>query len=186
AVPAVDRRTGRTLGDTEWRGYMATFTEEIRAAFPTAEIVHNNLWFVGHDDPAVQRELLATDWINLERGVNDSGITGGGGTYGFDTFLGYIDWLHGHGKAIVFDAGVPDDAGREYGLATYFATGAGRDLVGNTPRSTPSDWWPSYDVSLGNALGARRAWNGVIRRDFERGTVLVKPPGSASQTIQLD
>src|SRR5581483_7287853 len=46
AVPAVDRRTGRTLGDTEWRGYMATFTEEIRAAFPTAEIVHNNLWFV--------------------------------------------------------------------------------------------------------------------------------------------
>ncbi len=185
-VAPVDHRTGRVMTDADWRRYMAEFTEQIRAAFPKSEVVHNALWFVGHDDPATQRELRSADWINLERGVNDAGIKGGGGTYGFDTFLGYIDWLHGESKAVVFDAGASDDKGREYGLATYFAVSTGRDGLGNMPRSAPDDWWPAYDVSLGAPVGSRRPWNGVVRRDFQRGIVLVNAPGSAPQTLQLD
>ena len=47
----VNPRTGRAMTETEWKNYMADFMEEIRAAFPGKEIVHNALWFAGHDDP---------------------------------------------------------------------------------------------------------------------------------------
>jgi len=181
-----DPRTGRVMAEADWRGYVAAFTEQIRAAFPDAEIVHNAIWFLGHDDPAIQRELLSADFINLERGVNDSGIRGGTGTYGFETFLAHIDWLHAQGRSVVFDAQASTDAAREYGLAAYFLVSSGRDGLGNGPGGTPGDWWPGYDVDLGPALGARYSWNGVIRRDFVDGAVLVNPPDAATQTLALE
>ncbi len=186
AVAPTDPRTGLPMTESSWRGYVATFTEQIRATFPQAEIVHNAIWFLGHDDPNVQRELLSADLINLERGINDGGIRGGGGTYGLDTFFAHIDWLHAAGRAVVFNANATTDQARTYGLAGYLLVNADQDGVGNDWGTTPDGWWAGYDVSLGDALGPRYVWNGLVRRDFQSGLVLLNEPGAPSRTVQLD
>ena len=185
AVAPVDPRTGREMTDADWRRAMAEFTEQIRARFPDVEVIHNALWFVGHDDPLVARELLSASIVNLERGVNDDGITGGTGTYGFETFVAHVAWLHARGRSVVFDAGASSERAREYGLAAYLALDAGHDLLGNGTGSTPDDWWPGYDVELGAPAAASYRWRDVLRRDFARGIVLVNPPGAPSRTLSL-
>jgi hypothetical protein len=187
AVAPIDPRTGRTMTEADWRRYMAEMVEQVRTAFPAKEIVHNALWFAGTADPSVQRELLAADIVCLERGVNDSGLVGGTGTYGFDTFLGLVDWLHAHGRAVYWLPGVSTNAAREYGLAAYFLMNAGGDSIGNDPGTgdTPSDWWSGYDTSLGAARGGRSTWNGLLRRDFDGGMVLLNPPGASQRTVTL-
>ena len=185
-VPPVDPRTGRAMTEGDWRRYVAEFTEGIATAFPEAELVHNALWFAGHDDPDVARELESASVINIERGVNDSGLRGGAGPYGFETFLTHIDWLHAHGKVVVLDGGAETDAQREYGLAAYLLVSTGGDSLGNDRGGRPDDWWSGYDVSLGPALGPRYVWSGVLRRDFGLGVALLNPPDAASQTVALE
>ena len=186
AVPPHDERTGTAMVERDWRRYVAEFTEQIRAAFPEREIVHNAIWYAGHDDEFVRRELEVADVLNLERGVNDTGLTGGTGPYGLETFLAHVDWLHTHGKWVVFDAGATTDEARQYGLAAYFLASRGRDGIGNDPGGTPVDWWKGYDVRLGAARGDRYRWHGVLRRDFERGLVLLNEPGAPAVTLRLD
>jgi hypothetical protein len=186
-VPVVPRdpRTGAAMTNADWRRYMAEFTEEIRRAFPAHEIIHNALWFFGHDDPFIQRQTRSADYINIERVVNDPALEGGDGEHGFDRLLDHIDWLHDEGKGVVFDTGAETPKDREYGLAAYFLLDAGRDTLGNGPASSPDDWWCGYDMYLGAPLGSRYSWNGVLRRDFERGFVLVNPPGAPVRTLTL-
>jgi hypothetical protein len=174
------------MTNADWRRYMAEFTEQIRRAFPAHEIVHNPVWFFGHDDPFIERQVRSADYINIERAVNDPNLAGGNGEFGFDRLIAHIDWLHEQGKGVVFDTGADTPKAREYGLATYFLVDAGRDSLGNSPGGTPDDWWRGYDRSLGPPLGPRYAWSGVLRRDYERGLVLVNPPDSAPQTLRLD
>jgi hypothetical protein len=175
------------MTNADWRRYMAEFTGGgDRRAFPTHEIVHNPLWFFGRDDPFIQRQLLSADYIEVERGVNDSGVRGGDGRYGFDRLLAYLDWVHAQGRGIVFDAGAETDSGREYGLAAYFLVDAGRDSLGNDPGGTPDDWWGGYDIVLGAPAASRYTWRGVLRRDFEHGMVLVNPPDAPPRILALD
>ncbi|HSV04904.1 MAG TPA: putative glycoside hydrolase [Candidatus Binatus sp.] len=185
AVPPIDPRTGQQMTEADWQRYVADFTQAIAAAFPNAELVHNALWFAGHDAPDVARELESASVINLERGVNDPGIRGGAGPYGFDTLLSHIDWLHASGKGVVFDAGAQNEPQREYGLAAYFLVSTGGDWLGNDRGGRPGDWWKGYNVSLGDPLGPRYAWSGVLRRDFQLGVALVNPPDAAPRTVAL-
>jgi hypothetical protein len=50
---------------------------------------------------------------------------------------------------------------------------------------TPIHWWPGFDVNLGEALGPRRLWGGVLRRDFARGITLVNEPGAETKHVKL-
>ena len=83
-IAPIDKATLRPMTYDAWRSYMAQFMEEIRAGLPAAEIVHNALWLADSPtrtaDPYVRREIQAADYINLERGVNDAGLTGRSGT----------------------------------------------------------------------------------------------------------
>jgi hypothetical protein len=169
----------------DWRRYTAQFTEAIRTAFPDKEIVHNALWFSGHSDPYVARELKAADYVDLERGVNDSGITAGAGTYGYETLQSHIDWLHSNGVGVVFDTYATTNREREYNLASYFLTSNGNDAVCTDSGGTPDDWYKGNDAQLGAPQGPRYSWNGVLRRDFANGTVLVNEPNKASKTLSL-
>jgi hypothetical protein len=178
-VPAVpmDPRTGKLMIEADWRRYMAEFTEQVAAAFPDKEIVHNILWTVGTTDPFAQREMLAATVLGLEHA----------GTYAYGPMLTVIDWAHTHGRAVWYDAGPSTDADREFNLGTYFVMGSGADYIGNTPGTggQPNDWWPGYDAYLGDAKGPRYTWNGLVRRDFTLGTVLVNQPGSSTVTASL-
>ena len=184
-VMPLDERTGRTMTEAAWRRYIAEFTEEIAAAMPDKEIVHNALWFAGHDDPAVQRQLRAATHVEVERGVNDPGLTGGGGQFGYETLLKHIDWLHAHGKGVILDSYADSRSEVEYELASYFLVSSGRDGMGTGWRSAPGDWWAGYDVKLGAPRGPRYEWQGLLRRDFQHGFVLVNQPDAQTAAVAL-
>jgi len=184
AVAPWDDRLGRTMTVADWRRYMAEFTELIRAALPAAEIVHNQVWFFAPlTDPYVQRAIAAADVIEIERGFNDTGIQGGSGTYGFETLAAYVDYLHGNDKGAVLD--VEASWGQEYALATYFLVSSGHDWLGPDNGTQPDAWWTGYDVKLGAPLGPRYQWNGLFRRDFAGGIVLVNQPQQPTLSAQL-
>lgn len=181
-----DPRTGGTMSDTAWRRYVADFAEEIRRALPGKEIVHNALWFAGHEDPSVRRQLQASSHVELERGLNDGGLTGGEGFWSYRQVLRHVDWLHSRGKGVVLDSYAQGEKAVEYELASYFLISSGRDLVGTSWRAGPGDWWQGYDAELGDARGPRYEWNGLLRRDFERGFVLVNEPESPRRNVDLN
>jgi hypothetical protein len=188
SVAPIDAATHRPMTHSAWRNYMARFMEEIRRALPHAEIVHNAIWYAdsptGIADPSIRRQIAAADFVNLERGVNDSGLTGGTGTFSLQRMLRYIDAVHALGKGVILDGSVTDPAGIEYALAAYFVISSGSDAV-SAGGITPIHWWPGLDVNLGEALGPRRLWRGVLRRDFTRGIALVKEPGVETSHLQL-
>jgi hypothetical protein len=184
-VMPIDPRTGQKMTESNYRRYIAEFTEQIKAALPGKEIVHNAIWFADDNDSSVRRELDAATHIELERGVNDAGIRGGGGKWGYETFMKRIDRLHGRGKGVIFDS-FADSAGEvEYEMASYFLVSSGNDGFGSSWRSAPGDWWKGYDVQLGAPRGNRYEWNGLLRRDFERGYVLVNQPDSPRRSVNL-
>jgi hypothetical protein len=187
-VAPVDPATRRPMSYKAWRAYMATFVEQIRAALPSTEIVHNPIWFADSPartgDPYIRREIEAADYINLERGINDPGLTGGSGPDSFRSFLSYIDAVHALGKGVILAGGATDRQGTEYALASYFLISVGSDFV-TAGAMTPVHWWSGFDVNLGDALGPRREWSGVLRRDYSRGIVLVNGPGTEPHLVKL-
>jgi hypothetical protein len=180
---------GATMTAGRWRRLVAAFTVQIRNAFPRAEIVHNAIWYAGgaarDRDPSVRAEMRAANWLNLERGVNDAGLTGGDGEWSLRAFLAHVDVAHQLGTAVIMEGGDDAAAGREYNLAAELLIASGTDAVGAGGATPSSDWAPLH-YDLGPALAARTDEGGVLRRKFDRGLVLVNPPGSAAQTVQLD
>jgi Hypothetical glycosyl hydrolase family 15 len=182
----IDPRTGATMTEANWRRYLAEFMEQLRREIPGAEIVHNSLWFDGHTDQSIARQQEAADLIEIERGINDSGLRGGDGQFAVKTLFRMIDALHAKGKGVVLDASAPTYAQRLYGLAGYFLISDGRDAMGNYQAGTPDDWWAGYDTDLGEALGPRyETQGGVLRRDFTRGSVLMNVPDSPTRTVNV-
>ena len=183
-VHPLDPRTGTAMTEVDWQRYVAEFTEEIRAALSGVKITHNALWWMGEGSYA-RREVESADVVNLERGVNDSGIVGGGGRYGFETFLSYIDWVHGLGRSVMFGSYISSSREGEYEVASYLLATNGTDSLCANYRADPDEWWPGWESNLGEASGPRYRWNGLQRRDFSNGTVLVAEPGSPARTVSL-
>ena len=121
--------------------------------------------------------------VNLERGVVDGGLHRGTGQFGVETFLAHVDWLHRNGKAVTYDAYAANRDEAEYNMAAYFLTNNERDTYRSDFRSTPEDWWNGYDVKLGAAKGARYTQDGLLRRDFANGYVLLNQPGNPTRTV---
>jgi len=188
-VLPIDPRTGREMTLTDWRRYFAEFLEAVRAAFPTLEIVHNVVWYAPLNDPYVQRELLAADYIALERGISDSGIRRGTGTYGFESFIALIEWLHARGKHVILEDDDDDSVEmRDYDLAFYYLVNDGGDLLaadGDRSRMNPDTFWSGYQHDLGRALGPHYRWQELFRRDFECGIVLVNQPEMPTIAVSL-
>lgn len=182
-VTAYSPTLKRAITDADWRRAMATFMEEIRAGIaPQKEILHNSPWGYGRDAdggwyPEADRQIRAADYINREGGfASDSGLSTPEQLRGM---LGYADLVHRLGKGVVFDDFPANDTEREYSLAGYLLANTGADAVGDISQ-TPSAWWPGWDTDLGAAKGPRFRWNGLLRRDFDGGMVLLKEPGSAA------
>lgn len=181
---------GRVMSAADWRRAMADFTEQLRAAAPAdKEILHNSIWYAaqgaGRDtDASVQRQIASADYINIERGFNDDGLTGGTGEWSLRALQGFVDRVHGKGKGVIIDAFDASAGGMEYSLANYLLISNGRDGVGQIDM-TPDNWWAGWDTDLGGALSGRYDWQGVQRRDFQGGMALVNEPGAPTRTVQL-
>ncbi len=174
------------MTEANWRRYIAEFTEQIRAAMPDAEITHNAHWWVSQSDASVRREVQACDFVELERGFNDRGLTGGDGFWSYNRYLAHVDWLHSMGKSFIAEPYDLNPARAEFELASYFMVRAGDDAIASDYRSDPANWWSGWATDLGAATGARYDWKGLLRRDYERGTVVVNPPESGTQIVTLD
>ena len=187
ATAPVDPRTGSPMTGSAWKSYFADFLQQVRAAFPHLEIVHNSIWVLDWTDSNIQREIQAADWINLERGVNDPGLTGGNGYWSLYRLLSFIGNIHQNGRGVILDGEAPSsnsDAAREYSAAFYFLISTGADLIGDSSQS-PSHWWSGFDTNLGKAATPAYVWQNLWRRDFAGGMALVNPPGSDAVVVTL-
>jgi hypothetical protein len=85
------------------------------------------------------------------------------------------------GKGVVLD----NMGGKvEYSTASYFLISSGVDAMGDQGLR-PDHWWPGLSVDLGDPLGMREEWRGLIRRKFSKGVVLVNPPDSPPVHLRL-
>ena len=192
SITPIDARTGTQMTFSDYQRYWAEFLEQIRSTFPDAEIAHNAIWFAQgaeDDDQYIARQISAADYYFLERGVNDGGLRGGDGRWGFETFLAYIDYIHSLGTNIILDDNSSTSVqSRDYELAAYFLVNNGYDYLsadGDRSNTSPDNFWQGYNVNLGIALGERFKQNGLIRRDFECGLALVNQPEEPDRTINL-
>lgn len=188
----INRQTGAPMDETTWREAFAGFMEQVRTELPSIEIAHNAIWYAGgaarQSDPNVRREILASDFVHIEHGVNDSGLTSGTGPWSLRALLGYIDAVHETGRSVIVgNAGgnAPSAPTLEYALACYFLISTGRDAIGDGGFAGPDNWWSGFDAQLGAAVGPRYDWQGLLRRDFDDGMVLVREPRAQSVTIEL-
>jgi hypothetical protein len=182
---AIDLRTGRAVAPADWSRSVADFCAQIRAALPATEIVHDTLWAVDDENPDVQREIASADFLFFQHGFNDRTIRRRSGPGGLDVLLAHVDAVHARGKGVVFEGSGRTSSELEYNLAGYLLLDAGLDGVGSDRANGPSRWWTGYDVSLGEAVGDRYAWRGVLRRDFTGGIVLLNAPGSPARSVSL-
>ena len=191
-VNPIDPRTGAEMTYANYQRYFAEFMEDIRSRFPNAEIAHNAIWSTkaaDGNDQYLERQVLAADYINLERGVTDNGIKGGTGRYGFETLLNYIDWVHDLGRNVIMDDDDSTSAQeRDLELAVYFLINNGGDMLsadGDRDRMNPDNFWSGYLTNIGDALGDRYKVGGVFRRDFTCGVVVVNQPQQRARTVDL-
>jgi Hypothetical glycosyl hydrolase family 15/Ricin-type beta-trefoil lectin domain-like len=179
----IDFATGKPMTTTDWKRYMAQFMIEPRQALPTTKILHNSIWFAGTgargSDPYVQQQIKAADWINREGGVDDGGITGDNRVWSIQELFRFFDVVH----SLEAKVDLQNWNYLLYGLASYFLISGGRDALGDD--ATPNSWPAAYDVDLGSPNGNRYDWNGLIRRDFSKGMVLLNPKGKPTVTVKL-
>jgi Hypothetical glycosyl hydrolase family 15 len=146
---------------------------------------------------------------NSTLGVYDQMIPGGvlegylGDTWSFETWGGFAVMMAAYEKTmdalappklgiVGDDQALTDYQGMRYGLAAtlmddgYYYHSAGGAY------SYQLAWYDEFDSNLGHPLstaqGARQTgpWQqGVWRRDFDNGVVLVNPKGNGSQTVSL-
>ena len=189
-VQPIDPRTGKTMTLEAWREYMADFVEQIRREVDGI-IVHNPIWTADtpdFNDPRVARQLAAADWVQIEHGYNDRGLTGGTGRYSAHSLFAYVDWVHSRGTNVMWlEEDGNTEAMHESNLAAYLLTYAPGDVVSTEDWEAiaPHTIWEGYLLDLGDPLGRRTESNGLFRREFQHGTVFVNEPDNATKTIQI-
>jgi hypothetical protein len=190
-VRPIDPRTRAPMTDEAWGRYMAEFLEGIRAALPNARITHNVRWWLSRSNPYVRRAASAADVIELERGFNDGGLTGGGGTFGFSTLLRYVDWQHRLGNDVVVEPYLSNERQARYETASYFLTHREGDAIAADFHANPpvgegaGKWWRGWNADLGRPRGQRHLRKGMWRRKFSRARVVVNPPDHPVRKVKF-
>jgi hypothetical protein len=184
----MDPITHSPMTEENWRLYFAQFLEQIHAAMPSYEMTHNSIWYAGgatrDADPYVQRQIKAANYINVEGGFNDPGLTGGTGDWSVSSLWGYIDRVHALGTSVTIDDFGANLTEYQYALASFFLITNGSDRLGNG-NMNPNNWWKGYDVDLGTPSGTRTQWNNLWRRDFSNGLVLLNEPNAKTVTVPI-
>jgi hypothetical protein len=186
--------SGQPIGDEAWREYFAAFMGELRAALPGYEIADNAVWYAGASssnrgptNPWVRSQIEHANVINIERGANDGGLTGGKGGWSLRNLFSYVDEVHALGDGVVFDSSAAEVTPMEYNLAAYFLISNGADFVdGGGSSQTVTSFWPGWGVNLGEPTGPReRSSSGLWKRSFKGGVVYLLEPGASAQTVTL-
>lgn len=196
-ITPIDPRTGSTMTLSAWRGYYATFMEEIKNAYPNHKIAHNSLWNAEEEngvvvrDANVARQIAAADYFNIEHGTLDGGLNvGPTSIWSVYKLLEFIQYVHSLGtNVLLMETGISSEQDRQFALAAFLLINDGNDLNApvDPPSLQPGTWKGTfYDTDLGDALGDYRvAGNWVAQRDFTCGTVLFLGPTLPTAQITL-
>ena len=174
-------------------GYAAYFST-LRAQLPANKMQIANISDWGHSEAS----------LTFLTGTVDGGLIEGliGYSYSPETWGGWTEMMRWYRKALNATSGkkmgvfhqvgsVTDYKSMRYGLASslmdngWYSFNAGPDAsaYGDAP------WFDEYDADLGAPLSgpSTSAWQqGVYRREYERGIVLVNPKGNGQKTLTLD
>jgi hypothetical protein len=102
--------------------------------------------------------------------------------------LRHDQWSEAHDKFAFDHAVTPTRSGARYGLATMLLVANGKSLFMASTDYSKEVWWPEYATteSLGRPTGRYRVLlNGVFRRDFTNGVVLVNPHAKGARVVHL-
>lgn len=190
SVVPYDPRTNATMTLANYRKYFADLAAAMRAAIPNAYIVQNRVFYTTPvSDPEIQRAMKAASCVCYERGFTDGGLTGGTGKWSMYQYMKHVDDVHKLGVDAYHLSYSGDAIGAELNLACALLVSGGEDLAGSSygmyPPGVKSGWFPPYDWDLGDSTGDRYQWNGVWRRDFKGGMVLMNEPGASTKTLSL-
>jgi Hypothetical glycosyl hydrolase family 15 len=190
-VTPINPRTGNPMQISEWRADVVKLLERVRTTYPNARIMHNSIWYADTptlDNRNIDRQIAASDIIMLERGANDAGLTGGTGSYSYSKFIQFIDRVHRlGGNVLLLDQAATTDAQQLFNLATGLLVNDGNDYVStqNISHIAPGSIWSGFQTDLGDALGAHSQQDGIWRREFTGGIVVLNGPASTTKTVQL-
>ena len=113
-------------------------------------------------------------------------ITGGSGTYGFQTLTAFVERRQAAGQGVILDAPVDTAAGHHLRPRQPAAARHGPALARQRPLDRAGPLLAGLQRQPRRALAApRTSWSGVWRRDFASGVVLVNEPGMPSRTLSL-
>jgi hypothetical protein len=133
---------------------------------------------------------VGNDWLQFLDGAMDEmflkwGTTPGQGyapSYRWQAQLDALKLAESHNKlylAVTHSSAVDRDAAR-YGYGTMLLGSNGRGHFTLAQDYTNETWFPEYDYELGQPKGPESgSADGVHRREFERGLVLVNPSGQS-------
>jgi hypothetical protein len=102
--------------------------------------------------------------------------------------LGHALWSEEHGKIGLDHAVTATRGGARYGLASMLLVAGGKNLYSASTGYTHEVWWPEYTTTnaLGRPLGRYRVLrNGIYRRDYTNGVVLVNPHAKGTRVVRL-
>ena len=133
-------------------------------------------------------------WNGPLDGAMEESFTNGGA--GRDTILdgqwpaklGHALWSETHGKIALDHAVTATRGGARYGLASMLLVAGGENLYSASKDYAHEVWWPEYTTTnaLGRPLGRYRVLrNGIYRRDFTHGVVLVNPHATGARVVRL-
>ena len=168
AVAPIDPRTGAVLTEPTWQRYLGDHMQGVRAAFPTAEIVHNAIWYAGdtHRRPAARPPRRQPDQPRARRQRRRR--HGRDRQVELAVAAGLRRPSPGRGpRGRLRRRRRPRPPAASTGSPRTSWSRRAVTALGNNQGGTPTDWWTGYDVDLGTPLAGRYLWNGLIRRDFD-------------------
>ena len=197
AVP-VDPRSGAAYRPEDYRRDMLAALRRLRHRLGDERklllVNHSSAWRSFEDEPLLRDQVQAVDGVEIE----DFAYTFSGTPHSEADWmrqLRYLVFANAHGVLTWVEGGngaFMEPAKREYVLASYLLTRAGRSVVGDL--NAVKTWWPALTTDPGEPAGdfycldpardfARAdscpAAGRVYRRDFAHARVLVNPSDSA-------
>lgn len=190
-VTPINTGTGLPMTLSEWQAYWVTYLNEIRAAFPSLNIVHNSLWYLP-STADTDSQVQAANLINVERGFGDSGLTGGTGTFSVYALWNYIDHVHSLGSNVIIEnynpARTATTAEVHSWTAGYLMAWSAGDGLAFADLVPDPATWPTtfFALNLGTPTGSRsNVTGGLWRRDYSGGVTLFNEPGASPVTYSL-
>ena len=165
------------------RSALATIAPRVRAAGKLA---------IANIGSQAGYPAAARDWLQFLDGAMDEmflkwGNTPGTGYASTSRWRAQLEALKlaerdGKFYLAITHSSATDQSAARYGYATMLLGSEGRGHFALAADYTNETWFPEYDYQLGEPLGPSTVdSNGLHRREFARGLVLVNPTGSVKQ-----